>query len=224
MKRPKLRWLQAAFSLLLLSLGTASAQSRPSRSDVQSWNDVQVSVALNKTIDFVLLGTLRIGRNLHRPVDERVGLGFSFKAGKYLTFAPNYLHITTQPFKGRSVYENRLSFPATIRFPAGQFTVSDRNLFERRLRHPGGDSTRYRNKLQVDHPIGDKNKKLNFFVADEVFYDWSFNAWVRNRFSVGINKALNKHVTTDLYYLRQNDGHSVPGDIHVIGTLWRIRP
>jgi hypothetical protein len=224
MKRPKLRWLQAAFSLLLLSLGTASAQSRPSRSDVQSWNDVQVSVALNKTIDFVLLGTLRIGRNLHRPVDERVGLGFSFKAGKYLTFAPNYLHITTQPFKGRSVYENRLSFPAIIRFPAGQFTVSDRNLFERRLRHPGGDSTRYRNKLQVDHPIGDKNKKLNFFVADEVFYDWSFNAWVRNRFSVGINKALNKHVTTDLYYLRQNDGHSVPGDIHVIGTLWRIRP
>lgn len=220
------RWFCLCIGLALLLLGASilSAQSKPSRSDVQSWNDLQVSVPLNKMVEAVFLGTLRVGRNLSRPVDERVGGAFSFKAGKYLTFAPSYLHITTQPTKCKAAYENRLSFPATIRFPAGKFTVCDRNLFERRLRHPGGDSTRYRNKLQFDHPIGDKKNKLNFFVADEVFYDWSFNAWVRNRFSVGISKALNKHLTTDLYYLRQNDGHSVPGDIHVIGTTWRIKP
>lgn len=153
-----------------------------------------------------------------------MGAGFSFKAGKYLTFAPSYFHITAQPTQGKSVYENRLSFPATIKFPVGKFTVSDRILFERRLQHPGGDSTRYRNKLQIDRPIGDKENKLNVFVADEVFYDWSVNAWVRNRFSLGISKALNKHLTTDLYYLRQNDGHSVPGDIHAIGTTWRVKP
>jgi hypothetical protein len=214
----------AAFILLLPSAALLSAQTTPSRSDVQNWNDFQITVPVNKTVDFVLLGTLRVGRNLHRPVDERIGVAFSFKAGKYLTFAPSYLHITTQPTKGKSVYENRLSFPATLKFPIGKFTVSDRNLFERRLRHPGGDSTRYRNKLQLDHPLGDKKNKLNLFVADEVFYDWSFNAWVRNRFSFGISKTLNKHLTTDLYYLRQNDGHSVPGDIHAIGTTWRIKP
>ena len=215
--------LTAAFTLMLLAASGLSAQTQPSRSDVQSWNDVQLTVPVTKAVDFVLLGTLRVGRNLHRPVDERIGIAFSFKAGKYLTLAPSYLHITTQPFKGRSVYENRLSLPATIKFPVGKFTVSDRNLFERRLRHPGGESTRYRNKLQFDHPIGDKKNKLNFFIGDEVFYDWSFNAWVRNRFSLGISKTLNKHLTTDLYYLRQNDGHSVPGDIHAIGTTWRIK-
>ena len=65
--------------------------------------------------------------------------------------------------------------------------------------------------------------KLALYVADEVFYDWSFNAWVRNRFTIGVNKVLNKHLTLDLYYLRQNDGHTVPGDIHVIGANWRFK-
>jgi hypothetical protein len=212
----------AILSLTLLGNEVIYAQSNP-RADTQNWNDVQFTVPVTKQVDFVVLGTLRIGRNLTHAVDERIGAAFSFKGGKYLTVAPSYLHITTQPTKGKSLYENRLSLPATIRFPVGSFTLSDRNLFERRLREPGGRSTRYRNRFQIEHPLGPKKNLLNFFVADEVFYDWSFNAWVRNRFSIGINKALNKHLTTDLYYLRQNDGHSIPGDLHVIGTVWRFR-
>lgn len=224
----KLTWAvrcSAALALALFITGVLRAQtvSLPSRSDNQIWTDAQLSVPLNQKIDFILLGTLRLGRNVSRPVDERLGVGFTFKAGKYLSFTPGYLYITTQPFKGRSVYENRLNFAASVRFPVGNFTLTDRSLFERRLRHPGGDSTRYRQRLQVDHPLGDKKKKLNIFVADEIFYDWSFNAWVRNRFTIGINKALNKHLTTDIYFLRQNDGHSVPGDINAIGTYWRIK-
>jgi hypothetical protein len=217
--------LSAVFALVLVNGAAVSAQSvsLPSRSDNQIWTDVQLSVPLNKTVDFILLGTLRLGRNISRPVDERLGVGFTFKAGKYLSFTPGYLYIATQPFKGRRVFEDRLNFVATVRFPVGNFTLTDRSLFERRLRHPGGDSTRYRQRLQVDHPLGDKKRKLNVFVADEIFYDWSFNAWVRNRFTIGINKAVNKHLTTDIYYLRQNDGHSVPGDINAIGTNWRIK-
>jgi hypothetical protein len=201
--------------------GLARAQSR--RTDTQEWNDVQIYAPVTKTVDFVVYGTLRIGRNITHPVDERIGAGFSFKLGKYLTVVPSYLHITTQPFKNTRVYENRLNAAATLRFPLGRFTVSDRNLFERRLRHPGGDSTRYRNRLQIDHPAKLGKARFNVFASDEVFYDWSFNAWVRNRFAAGVSKVWNKQLTTDLYYLRQNDGHSRPGDLHVIGTTFRIR-
>src|SRR6267142_3819034 len=175
-----------SLSVLILFAAVVSGQANlPSQSDTQSWNDVNFSVALSKTFDFTVLGTLRLGRNLSRPVDERIGAAFSYKAGKYLTFTPSYLHIGTQPFRGRKVWENRLSFASTVRFPVGHFTLSDRNLFERRLRHPGGDSTRYRNKLQIERPVGPLKMKLALYVADEVFYDWSFNAWVRNRFTVG---------------------------------------
>jgi hypothetical protein len=46
---------------------------------------------------------------------------------------------------------------------------------------------------------------------------------VRNRFSAGGIKVFNKHYTQEFYYLRQNDGVSLPGDLNVIGTTLRLR-
>jgi len=219
----------AILGLLLMpglagSDGRTPAQSVTSqREDNQWWNDVQIAVPLNKEVDFLMTGTLRFGRNVHRPVDERLGFGFSFKAGKYLTLAPSYTYLRTQPTPGRNLTEDRLSFAATVSAPAGKFTITDRNLFEHRYRHRQGNSTRYRNRLQVQHPFKLGSTQLNWFVADEVFYDWSFNEWVRNRFTIGVSRKFNKHFTGDLYYLRQNDGHSVPGDINAIGVTYRFR-
>jgi hypothetical protein len=61
------------------------------------------------------------------------------------------------------------------------------------------------------------------FIGDEVFYDWSIDRWVRNRFATGGTKVFNKHFTQDIYYLRQNDGVSIPGDLNVIGTILRVK-
>ena len=204
-------------------VGRASAQSIVDRSDSQQWTDVQLAIPVTSTVDFNILGTLRLGRDITRPVDERVGVGFTFRFGKYLTISPNYLAIGMQPFRNRRIWENRLTLPITLRFNAGQFRLSDRNQFERRFRNSGIKATRYRNRFQVDHPIGSDKLKLSLFVSDEVFYDWSIDRWVRNRFSVGASKIFNKHYTQDFYYLRQNDGVSVPGDLNVIGTTLRFR-
>jgi hypothetical protein len=199
-----------------------SAQVLPDRSDTQNWNDVYLTIPVAGPFDVILQGTIRNGRNISRPVDERLGLGFSFRLGKYVTVVPNYLYIGMQPFEGRRIFENRLSLLTAVRFPVGRFTITDRNLFERRIRRPL-NSTRYRNRLQVEHPIGPKDYKLSLYVSDEVFYDWSFDAWVRNRAAIGVSKVVNKHMTVELYYMRQNDSHSIPGDLHVIGTGWRFK-
>jgi hypothetical protein len=206
--------------LLVLLCTSASAQSH---TDNQLWSDVQIAVPVTSTIDFNILSGVRLGRDISHPVDERIGAGFSFKLGKYLTLSPNYLYIGTQPFEGRRGWESRLSLPITVRFALDKFRLSDRNLFERRFRNPGIASTRYRNRLQVEHSVGPSKLGLSLFVADEVFYDWSVNRWVRNRFTAGASKVFNKHFTQDLYYLRQNDGVSRPGDLNVIGTTLRIK-
>lgn len=208
--------------LLMLLVSCASAQS-VDRTDNQQWTDVQLAVPVTKNFDFNILGTLRLGRDISRPVDERVGTGFTWKIGKYWQVSPNYLHIGMQPFRGRKVWENRLSLPVTLRFNVDKFRLSDRNLIERRLRNSGARSTRYRNRFQVEHPVGNKEWNLSLYVADEVFYDWSIDRWVRNRFTIGASKVFNKHFTQDFYYLRQNDGVSVPGDLNVIGTTLRFR-
>lgn len=205
----------------LLLLIPVSAQL--DQTDNQQWTDVQLAIPVTTQFDFNLLGTLRLGRDITHPVDERVGVGFTFRVNKYVTVSPNYLHIGMQPFAGRRIWENRLTFPVQLRFNVGQFRLSDRNQFERRIRNSGVRSTRYRNRFQVEHPIGSDKLALSLFIADEMFYDWTFDRWVRNRFSVGGSKVFNKHFTQDFYYLRQNDGVSVPGDLNVIGTTLRFR-
>jgi hypothetical protein len=183
---------------------------------------VQVAVPVTKQFDFNILGTLRIGRDIGRPVEERVGVGFTFRF-RELTVAPHYFHIGMQPFPGRKLWENRLVLPVTLRVDVDKFRLSDRNQFERRIRSTGARSTRHRNRVQVEYPIGDAKWDLSLFVSDEVFYDWSVNRWVRNRFTIGGTKVFNKHFTGDFYYLRQNDGVSIPGDLNVIGTTLRFR-
>jgi hypothetical protein len=208
--------------LLLGLTGFASAQIID-RTDNQIWSDVQVAVPMTKNIDFNILGTLRLGRDVSRPVDERLGTGFTLRFGQHVSIAPNFLYIATQPVRNRRGWESRLSLPVTLRFNVEKFRLSDRNLIERRIRRPGINSTRYRNRLQVEHPVGPAKLGLSLFVADEVFYDWSLRRWSRNRFAIGGTKIFNKHFTQDFYYLRQNDGVSVPGDLNVVGTILRVK-
>jgi hypothetical protein len=158
----------------------------------------QVAIALNKQVAFNIYSTFRFGRNITHLVDRRLGVGFTFKAGKYLTLAPNYLNIVTRPFEGRRGNENRLTFAGTLRFPLGKkYTLSDRNQVERRLRSTG-NSTRYRNRIQLEHPVKFGKTPLTLFASEEVFYDWSVNDWVRNRFAVGVSHKFNAHFTGDL--------------------------
>jgi Protein of unknown function (DUF2490) len=211
------------YAYLFLCALSSLASAQAIRSDNQEWNDVQLAVPVAKNFDVNLLGTLRLGRDISHPVDERVGVGFTFRWGKYFTVSPNYQGIGMQPFRGRKIWENRLTVPVTLRFTAEKFRFSDRNQFERRYRNSGLKAWRYRNRFQIEHPVGSAKWALSLYVADEVFYDWFVDRWVRNRFSVGGIKVFNKHYTQEFYYLRQNDGVSLPGDLNVIGTTLRFR-
>jgi uncharacterized protein DUF2490 len=209
---------------ILLGGGSrGSAQTPVPRADTQSWNDVQLTIPLSQKVDFLIQGTLRIGGKLSKAVDERWGFGFNYKLHKYVTLNELYFHREARPPNGRHEVEERLTLGATLSKPLGRFTLSDRSLFERRWRQPQVDAWRYRNRIQLEHPFTIRKVKLTGFVSEEVFYDWSLHNWVRNRFQLGARHTFNKHFTGDLYYLRQNDGRSRPGDVHIIGTIMRFR-
>jgi hypothetical protein len=220
-RKSNLLTIFSALCVLCFSVADISAQT--DRTDNQFWSDVQIAAPVTRNFDFNILGTFRVGRDFSHPIDERIGAGFTFRLGSHVTIAPNYLHIGMQPVPRRRIWENRLTLPVTLRFNAGSFRLSDRNQIERRFRNSGVKTTRYRNRFQVDHAIGTKEWQLSLFFADEVFYDWAVDRWVRNRASVGMSKVFNKHFTQEVYYLRQNDGVSVPGDLNVIATTLRFR-
>ncbi len=213
--------------LVLLLLDGVLAQSTATvpENDTQLWTEVQITKPIVKDkIDLLLTGTFRLGRNITHPVDERFAIAIDFKVNKYFKITPGYLYQAAQPFAGRKTYENRLMLAGTVEYEwKNKITLKDRNMIERRLRNSQADSIRYRNQLRIDFPFSVKGNAFKFFVADEVFYDWSVNAWSRNRFTVGVNRKFKDKYTAEIFYLRQNDGRTRPGDLHVIGTSLKIR-
>jgi hypothetical protein len=132
-----------SFALLVMTIlpcvagcGSAQAQTPVPKADTQNWNDVQFTVPLNKKVDFLIQGTLRIGGNLTTAVDERWGFGFNYKAWEYVTLNELYFHREAKPRNGRQEHEDRLTLGATLRVPVKKFTLIDRNWFERRWRSP----------------------------------------------------------------------------------------
>ncbi len=210
--------------LLLMQTYTARAQTAP-RSDTQNWNDVQFTIPINRQFEFLISAQFRAGDNLRQIIEERGGFGLNFKPSKFLSLSPSYFYAAMQQsVTRRRSHENRLSFAATVTFPKlKDFTLTDRNLFERRMRSFAPDATRYRNRVQIEHPARIKDFNFNVFVSDEVFYDSSIRAWSRNRIQIGMNRKLNQHLTGDVYYTRQSDATATPGDLNVVGTVLRFR-
>jgi hypothetical protein len=86
------------------------------------------------------------------------------------------------------------------------------------------DSWRYRPSLTFEKDISKKIiSGAKLYITEEVFYDSLLKRFSRNRFTVGVNKTLTNQLSLDLYYMRQNDGTTRPGDLHVIGTSWKIK-
>src|SRR5207249_4107151 len=103
---------RVALFLAIASAGCVnlSAQStKPPRDDTEVWTETQVAIPLDKKVSLVLLGYVRFGRNVSRPVNERIGGGVSFKAGKYLTLFPFYLRVASQPTATSHSTEDRIT-------------------------------------------------------------------------------------------------------------------
>jgi hypothetical protein len=216
-----------ALALVLCAVPAFAQTSEPPRDDHQFWNEAQLIKPLTGDKNLIIIGVLRMGREFRRPVDERIGAAVGFKLNQHLTVTPAYVYVDQQPFAGRRISEHRLLFTLTGKFNLGKFSFTDRNQFERRVRHSSRDFTMYRNRLQIDHPARLGAFEFRPFVADEIFYSTQAGpagrqGWFRNRISAGIIKQFSEIFNAEFFYLYQHDGISRPGNVHAIGTLFRF--
>ena len=216
-------------ALILLIVGSGfilqvAAQELQPQDDIQSWNDLQLTVPLSKTVDFYTAVTGRFGKDVTRLNDGRYAIGFAWKPNASLNIMPFFWYINARNALSRFRRESRLNLRATYRRPITKKVVFvHRSTYEYRIRRPL-NSWRYRGAVgfEIDIP-----KKIiptaKIITFDEVFYDSLLERFSRNRFAIGISKFLNKNLTLDVSYMRQNDGVSRPGDLHVIWTAWRVK-
>lgn len=164
-------------------------------------------------------------------VNLTVGYGFGlrakaliaeipFKLNKYLTVAPSYVYIAS-PVLNRRYHENQARFSVQFALPIGKGMLDDRSMFERRFRAGFDDSTRYHNRLRLKYPLKIKNFDFSLVAADEVTYDGRLSRWDRNRISIGFNKTLNKRLTTEITYLRQQNRRGGDANIVLVAVILR---
>ncbi len=219
--------------LLPFSFIESSAQSPPVE-DVQFWNETSVSFPIYKTenskgekterVGMFFNGVMRVGDNVSRPVDKRLGFGFDFKINRYVGLTTSYLYAAGTPVRGRREYETRLRFAVNLERKFKKFSLRNRNLVEYRFRNGRDDSTRYRNRTQFSYPIL-KNGKEFFtpYAMDEVFYDFLPKQWTRNEITGGVSKKINKNLTTEFFYtLRNNRGNTLKY-VNIFGVNLKFR-
>jgi Protein of unknown function (DUF2490) len=200
----------------------AQSASQFPRNDVQGWTDLEATHDLQKKVQLTMNGALRWSDDASHVVYRRAGAGLAFKVNKYLTLSPYFNYYSTDSSPVHETREKRVVLAATIGVPAGSWKVRDRNAIERRFLI-GSRTWRYRNRLELERGIQVAHSQLRIFLWDEVFYDSASSAWSRNRAALGAGKELSKRLSVDLYYLRQNDGYSHPGDLNVIGVTLHAR-
>jgi len=218
-------WLSNRFVVALLFAAVMTSAvlcQSPDNEDIQSWNDIQLTIPVSEKLHINLTTTYRFGKDLTRLNEGRVGAGVGIKLHKSVTAAAGYTFIKSRTLAGGFRSENRYHLAATYKFPFKKFGLSHRSQYE--YRDLGAVKVwRYRPSITFEKKLPDSwLSRTSFFVTEDPFYSSATGKFSRNRISAGIKKTVNDHFSLDVYYLRQNDGFSRPGDLHVIGTAWKF--
>lgn len=208
------------FTFFTCAFLSVSGQTVQDDEDIQSWNDIQLTVPMTKQFDFNTSVTMRFGKNITRLNDGRYSIGFTWKPNKEWSIQPFYWNIQARNTAGKFLREHRFNLRIGYKFPFKSFGLSHRSTFEYRMR--AVNTWRYRPSLTFEKDIK-FIPEAKFYVTEEPFYDSATKKFSRNRFTLGINKTLTKKLSLDIYYMRQNDGFAHPGDLNVIGTSWKVR-
>jgi hypothetical protein len=197
--------------------------------DFQLWNDTQFIVPLNKKKDLnaVVWVFGRFGNNVKTTTDARIGGLVTKKFNKYVTVGGGYLYRYSNPTFTRKRYESRYLGIATFTVPLSKdkkWNLVNRNIYQYENRYSRLNATVVRNRVWVKCEVTIAKKKIEPFVSFESFYDFRLGAFARYRTQVGFSHKFNNKLSSDFYYVRQNEtgNRTRPGTLNGIGTGFRV--
>lgn len=166
------------------------------------------------TGDFAIYIEAALKPVLRRELRERPDV---FR-NKYLTFRAGYRYRTNLT-ENNVASENRIVLEVTSKYRLPwQFVISDRNRGDFRFVKGQPFSTRYRNRLWLEHDIKHGWLDCTAYVYDEIFYDARYDRWAApNQYAAGVKFPVGPYVVLEPYYLRQNRRPSNPPNLNALG-------
>lgn len=219
--------------LIVFSVSFIYPQDTANETEFNIWNDTSITFPVFKQKDksgkefdqmnFIVIGTLRFGRDNLRPVDERFGVGINYRINKYISLAPDIFYRGSQPVPGNKSYETRFRMAVVLQKNWTKFSLNHRQQIEYRLRNSRKDDVRYKPRLRLNIPITKEKKEIiTPFASVEPYYNITTHKWTRNEIFLGFGKKFNNNVSTDIYYLNVKDA-SFPKQVHGLGIGLKFR-
>jgi hypothetical protein len=187
----------------LMFLGSGTRTQEVGRSDGQ----------LGVYMDFFLAPLLKERETRHTQIAP----------DKFLMFRVGYLYNKTVATSTKpSVVENWAVIDLTSRFYLSyKILLSDRNRGD--LGFTNGEfEPRYRNRLRLERTWRIAKRSLTPYAHAEVFYDWRYDGFTRQRYAAGNVFEFNKRVALDGYYLRQEDSKAKVKGMNVFGLTLEV--
>jgi hypothetical protein len=224
-------------ALAMLVLGEFGFQAAAQNTKDEFWPELGVYVQQGSTTRLVFVDSFNQDQNTRNATGAfTYYLDFALKPvlrpelrwrddalrSRYLTFRAGYQYRTSF-VNADSTSENRGIVEFTSRFPLpGELVLADRNRGEFRFIKGQPFSTRYRNRLRLDRDCKLGSFAFTPYVYDEIFYDTRYDAWIRNRYAIGVQVPSGAHVVIEPYILRQKDSRSTPPHVDAFGITLNL--
>lgn len=219
--------------IFVCSASVIFSQDTANKTEFNIWNETSITFPLLKDTDksgkefermnLTFLGTLRLGRDSLRPIDERIGVGINYRLNKYVSLAPDIFYRNSQPVPGNNSIETRFRMAVVLQKSWSRFSLNNRQQVEYRLRNSRKDDVRYKPRLRLNVPITKEKKEIiTPFASVEPYYNITTHKWTRNEIFLGFGKKFNNIFSTDIYYLNVKDA-SLPKQVHGLGIGLKFR-
>lgn len=176
-------------------------QTHATESMRENWTKFQISKKIHQKVKINFKTELRYAN----PFDHYFNyfdLGASWKIKKWMTVSANFRHITKE--SGDAWLKEYWPYAdLKLAKPIRLFSIANRSRLEIRYREKKDDLYLYRNKVELKFPKC-INRKLQPFLADDIFYDLKNTDVYRNRIHIGSRICISQNIGSSISYIFEN--------------------
>jgi len=191
--------------LLLLLAFTREAFCSDNR-DSKLWIEEEISHDMSDRLSFKLGFNERFDDDISRWEEFYIDTGIDYKLFDWLVLGPRYRYIKARFNSSDELTENRLHMNVELKMKWKMLSVESRSRYEYRTFENDIIKHRFTERIKIAIPLGwkIKNRSLEIYFSDELYYDIDNHEVNNNENHLGVKLPLSKILSLKLYY-----GHEI---------------
>jgi len=216
--------------LLCGALLVSQAAIGQAQDDVQTWHSCEVSKRFGATWELFAVPEIRIRDDASTLFYHEYRQGVRWKSSTHLQLGLNYLFVRNES-SGKPREEHTGELDITPQATVGPLQASLRGRFALKTIQGSAGEQEWELRVmpKIAYPTQLFGHAVTPYVADDLFYNYTRDAWNQNRLFLGaaipLGKVHGAGVGLDIYYMLQSQlGQRRDWNSHhIVGTKWHVR-